>query len=241
MNKKFITILIALIFMFSALSVSAVPISFEDNSNYWPTWTNIEDDLIDCIGVPEFTGGIVDMDPNVLNYIEIAYNNYTNKFIFPGDLFLDIDNNGSWDYVVNTYGASTAGDYALLQLNTSTLNYIFSNNIFSGMLPSSYRQNHPVGLDLNDTTNYTNIGNVSFSGWMQPPYPTSTFDFGSSGLALNGVGLTFGFTVSCANDVIYEQVEPVPEPSTWLMLIFGMLFLGITIKSRERFCKQTTK
>jgi len=42
-----------------------------------------------------------------------------------------------------------------------------------------------------------------------------------------------GWTVNCANDVIYEHLDPVPEPGTLLLLSLGII--GLAVMQRKRF------
>lgn len=102
---------------------------------------------------------------------------------------------------------------------------------WSGM---TIRNGHPWALNDSTWNSGTSVGTVDFTGWQDNKTAgASSWLFGGDGLALTAGAdghyrLGIGFTMNCANDVLFETVDfgcdknpPVPEPAT--MVIWSLL------------------
>lgn len=210
-----------------ASPVSAEIYTFGDTQNYWPGWNNGSgDDALDTIGTPNLFGGSMTFTGSLLTGIQIdyafAWNDSRVKF---GDVFLDGDGDGAWDYIVRTYKA-LAGKvdiysvdvplngqgYLLSYLNTEGDNY-----------PGSIRQTHPIAASRSWLTN--DIGDATWSGWNNAIGSHSSILSGLSLSDLDPQRLIIGFAPSCANDVVYEHLNPVPVPAAVWLLGSGVIGL----------------
>jgi hypothetical protein len=253
---RFLLTLFFLQIGFSAAIAGPIDVSFGDTQKTWSNWGNgSPDDASDVIGEPDFRGGTATFNSGKLTglaFTVLTPNAPTNwgASIQPGDLFIRVGSGSNWNYVVDLTTSDTwtiggknpgkavgAGSYNIYSVNIpielDTAQYTLSGKddttIVNGPDWKGFliRDDHPIawGGSLPSAP----LGTVTFSGWDSSP----SFNFaGLTGGGLDaGSTITIGWTVTCANDVLYETINtPVPEPSTFVFFGSGLVGLAAYIR-----------
>lgn len=139
---------------------------------------------------------------------------------------------GEWQYAftipqVPNSSSGTGGLY-LTSAGTIQLSNVFNDTVtypFPGNNGYYFRQNQAVQF----TPNYPNS-----------PVANGTWTVGLSQLVFDitdnhllGDNFALSWAITCANDVIQGQVSGVPEPATWVMMIFGFGMIGVSMRRRK--------
>lgn len=253
MMRKLIIFLMACFVVLSARPVNAQIISFDDNAFFWPGWNNATpDDTKDSIGIPNFTKVTGDVEGGRLISLTVDRQSSSSSALWgvlsPGDLFIDLGADETWDYVVDltNWAAARAdntdpvsGQYSIYSINlglNSTTGYILSGTDYTnGWSGYAIRDRHPVATNLT----LQNGSLIDFSGWgdvTTKPYIFNFEDLNGGGLGLGTSGkFTIGWGTNCANDEIYGTLnyDVVPEPGSIALMGIGLLGLARRLRKKS--------
>ncbi len=232
----FITAAVMFVFCGQAKAVSITE-AFSDNTIHWAGYESYypQENTKDVIGEPHITGGTATfsntgtLEEVTLNY-DRASTSWWNWTYIPGDLFIDADADGDWDFIADSPGTQGAGEWNVYSA-PAVVSYIKTPSFD----PPGWnvRNGHPYAVD--NLYDGVLLGQVWFDGWYDPGLggseSTSWGDFTALGIGLK-TNFILAYTVTCANDVIYEQitrpqgtVPNVPIPGAVWLLGSGLLGL----------------
>jgi hypothetical protein len=265
-SGKYLAVVASLFFL-TATAFSNTVINWTDNATHWPGWPDSQNpsrNSIDAFGEPDITGGtIVISDMGLLQQVTFNFSTppgWTFSLMYPGDLFLDTDSDGTWDYVVSLYNGNTnesdnqtryqphspfspAPVYSInlpldgpaSQGSSPSFGYLITGADNTGYWAGYLiRNDQPFAVTGLTSSNSTSLGNavVSFTDEHESPL-VFALDLSSTEIPISGP-LTIGFTTNCANDVVYDTVTPIPEPPTNMLLGAGLILAAGVLRPKRR-------
>lgn len=145
---------------------------------------------------------------------------------FPGDLGIDVNLDGNYEYgfaLTNHDGVSAGNLYNGAQWYTS--------NHYAPSSGYIYNPNQIVTIQTG-----TPVGSGTFGWFGLPGGPDDRIDINLDPSLLSGLDGEFGLywaSATCANDYV-NGIDPVPEPTTLLLLSSGLLgLIGLRRKLKK--------
>ncbi len=152
----------------------------------------------------------------------------------PGDLALDVNGDGTYDYAIDfTIDTSDMITYSLIDMTGTG---IWEDVYYAGHSAAGYPLNAQAGsgLLLSTFAGAFSADNNDLYGHTNSDVIEGSFDISLLSDYMGG-SMTLHWTMGCGNDVIEVTTSPVPEPATILLLGAGLI--GIAGFGRKRFLK----
>ncbi|MDM7995126.1 MAG: PEP-CTERM sorting domain-containing protein [Acidobacteriota bacterium] len=238
-SKALLTITVMSFLLLASQAASAETIAFGDSVKYWDEYPSNPNDNSDTIGDPNITGGTVTIGGGYITEVQFSFSTppgWDYAIMKPGDLFIDMGANSSWDYVVSLYNGRDNGIENNKYLPTGSVD-LYSTTGGTLLITGADNQGYWTGYGIrnNHPFAYTGLSVSPGSASVTGGYGSNSVIFTINGLPLTSTKFIIGFTQNCANDVVYEKIlvpedelYPAPEPSTLCLMALGLGFIGIS-------------
>jgi hypothetical protein len=148
---------------------------------------------------------------------------------------------GEWQYALTIPqipgGSSGSGGLYLtgggsLNVDTAGFGTIVSSNVFGDPITAPNSGNNGWYFRQDQAVQFTpDVAPIAADSWSVGP---GTITFQVTDNHLLGDNFALAWAITCANDVIQGQVNGVPEPSTWAMMMIGFGGIGFGAYRRTR-------